>query len=355
MKNFCYLLFITITFNSCAKQGIEGKKSLIDMLMETPGSNCPNGGYKIMSGVDQDNNGTLESSEIHSTKFICNGNNSLSDLIIESAGANCPTGGYKINTGIDLNGNKVLEGTEILNSQYVCNGLTGANSLVGVVNEPAGTNCDNGGFKVNSGTDANGNGILEPIEIQNTSYVCNGVNGLNYLISVKVEPAGVNCPYGGYSFNTGIDVNKNGILSNDEVSKSTYMCDQSSIKEIRIPLDFSGGTSSFQGAKGLALINFNKANYVGLDSIVFVAKPYTAGEGNASIVTLINSTDNIVIAGSTLQSSRKYEETTIQYSPNLYNSLPDKPINIFLEVRSSQEGVYAYMAGHPFLILSVKK
>jgi len=56
-----------------------------------------------------------------------------------------------------------------------------------MVLEPAGANCPNGGYKVTTGTDINKNGVLDNTEIQATNYICNGNNGLNYLIAIKAD------------------------------------------------------------------------------------------------------------------------------------------------------------------------
>lgn len=191
--------------------GLAGSNSLVSVVTEPAGSNCPTGGYKMTSGTDLNKNAILDAAEITSSRYICNGlngSNSLVTLVTEPASINCPTGGYKLNTGIDLNKNNILDNTEITNSQYVCNGLTGSSSLVSVVAEPAGSNCATGGYKLNSGIDLNKNGVLESIEIKSSQYICNGANGLHYLIKVLVEPASSNCIYGGYRVSTGLDLNK---------------------------------------------------------------------------------------------------------------------------------------------------
>ena len=59
------------------------------------------------------------------------------------------------------------------------NGLNGQNALVKTTLEVAGANCINGGVKVESGLDANTNGILDPAEVNAllTTFVCNGSAG----------------------------------------------------------------------------------------------------------------------------------------------------------------------------------
>ena len=357
IKNlYLFLVVVVPILASCGKkQGPEGKKSLIDLISEAPGPNCATGGYKIVSGIDINNNNVLDASEIQVTKYICNGlngSNSLASLVAEPAGPNCPTGGYKINTGVDVNNNNVLDINEISNSQYLCNGIAGNNSLVSLATEPAGVNCPNGGYKVNTGVDVNHNDVLDNAEIKNVDYICNGINGLNYLIAVKAEPAGTNCTYGGYSFSTGIDVNKNGILDNSEITASQYICNNAPSTEIRIPLDYSANTTSTTPVYGLALANFNKANYAGLDSIVFAARPYSGDINSHAITDLIDMTNNVVLNGSSLSSNLPLNQVGVQTSPNLASVIPNGTINIGLRLRSEIQGSFAGVYGTSYLILN---
>ena len=57
-------------------------------------------------------------------------------------------------------------------------GSAGKNSLTRTVAVPAGTNCANGGIKIESGLDANSNGTLEDNEVAatQTKYVCNAAS-----------------------------------------------------------------------------------------------------------------------------------------------------------------------------------
>lgn len=49
-------------------------------------------------------------------------------------------------------------------------------SLLDLTTEPAGSNCEAGGLRAQAGRDRNGNGSLEPDEVETTSYVCNGAS-----------------------------------------------------------------------------------------------------------------------------------------------------------------------------------
>jgi hypothetical protein len=59
------------------------------------------------------------------------------------------------------------------------NGTNGLDALVKTTAEPAGANCVAGGTKVETGLDANNNGVLDLAEINaaQTTYVCNGAGG----------------------------------------------------------------------------------------------------------------------------------------------------------------------------------
>lgn len=57
-------------------------------------------------------------------------------------------------------------------------GENGNNSLIRTTIEPIGVNCLNGGFKIEAGSDANINELLDDDEVTATSFVCNGENGL---------------------------------------------------------------------------------------------------------------------------------------------------------------------------------
>lgn len=60
-------------------------------------------------------------------------------------------------------------------------GLSGFNTLINTTSELAGTNCSNGGVKVDVGIDINRNGVLEYNEVSSTKYICDGIvpNGTN--------------------------------------------------------------------------------------------------------------------------------------------------------------------------------
>jgi hypothetical protein len=102
----------------------------------------------------------------------CSGDDGASSLLrvdSEPAGANCPAGGTRIATGIDDNGDGELDDSEVSSEFYDCSA-----AATRVDEEEPGDNCVSGGFAIHTGTDADGDGALSDDEIEDTRYVCNG-------------------------------------------------------------------------------------------------------------------------------------------------------------------------------------
>ncbi len=90
-SKFYLLVIACLTIIGCAKDGVngldgrdgtnglngtngtDGHNSLITTLIEQPGVNCTNGGFKIEAGVDTNDNGQLEAGEVDTTEYLCNG------------------------------------------------------------------------------------------------------------------------------------------------------------------------------------------------------------------------------------------------------------------------------------------
>lgn len=102
---------------------------------------------------------------------------------IEGGATTCPDGGDLIQAGVDDNNNGTLDASEVDSSIEVCdgeagadgqNGVDGQNTLLKVTEEPPGTNCETGGQKIEVGLDQNSNGELDIAEIDpsQTAYLC---------------------------------------------------------------------------------------------------------------------------------------------------------------------------------------
>lgn len=142
----------------------------------------------------------------------------------EAPGPHCANGGIAIHTGTDSNEDGLLQESEVEETSYVCNGAPGGAAIVDVVAEPAGLNCANGGSAIRTGSDVNENRKLDEDEVQQTVYVCSGADGSSQLVTTRPEPSGIHCPLGGVAILVGTDTNDDGVLSSDEVSSTSYVC-----------------------------------------------------------------------------------------------------------------------------------
>jgi OmcA/MtrC family decaheme c-type cytochrome len=131
-------IFISVLLAACA--GDTGSTTLVSTTAEAPGAHCPNGGTKIQVGIDSNTNGALDPGEVNAaqTSYVCNGasSNELVRTTSEPAGTNCAYGGTRIESGVDDNGNGVLDSSEVdaARTTYACNGGVGpSQSSTGLV------------------------------------------------------------------------------------------------------------------------------------------------------------------------------------------------------------------------------
>jgi hypothetical protein len=340
--------------------GNNGLNSVTSVLEEKPGIFCNSGGYKINSGIDLNNNGLLDSIEVQNTEYVCNGDfgfNSLLSITQLEEGIICNEGGVKISSGIDLNNNNVLDSIEVQNIEYVCNGNPGFNSLYSITGLGAGSICNAGGLIINWGLDLNNNSILDSIEISKTENICNGNNGSNSLITTETEPSGANCSAGGYKISSGLDLNNNNILDTIEIQSIEYICHGVDGKlDRQIRFDFNtGGVSyyfenqSFMVIEYSKILNFDLNNYPDVDSISFCAYLHAEYSGPYSIVEMYNYTDGKSIQNSEIRSNSTVRQL-VSTNSNLINYIPAKPIILGLRGRTSVNGQAVFM-DNPLLIL----
>ena len=157
----------------------------------------------------------------------------LVDIGVEPPGANCAAGGTAVSIGFDRNGDGVLQPDEVESVNYVCDGSDGDNGmdgddgtqvLVETQPEPAGANCANGGVAILSGLDADEDGVLDPDEVQRTVYACTGDTGAATLVATRDEPIGTNCELGGTAILVGTDDDDDGVLDPEEVTSTSFVC-----------------------------------------------------------------------------------------------------------------------------------
>ncbi|MFD2725720.1 DUF7151 family protein [Hyunsoonleella rubra] len=329
---------ITATAYVC--NGIDGNDGLIKTTNEAVGTNCENGGIKIDSGIDTNGNGSLDVEEITATTYVCNGidgNNSLTKMTNEAAGTNCETGGVKIDSGIDTNGDGTLDESEITATAYVCNGIDGNDSLTKITNEAAGSNCENGGLKIDTGVDTDANGILDDTEIRATAYTCNGVDGNISLVNVTDELAGENCENGGVKIESGVDDNANGTLDEEEVSIERFICngvDGGFDLQVRLFLLSGSVARGTNGPPTLGgeFLDFDKRNYIGVDSIIFSPRLKADRANNAVTVELYDVTNDRVIDNTAL--STNSTDVIRMKSPDIFDDLPEEEIDLAVQMSS---------------------
>jgi len=154
------------------------------------------------------------------------------------------------------------------------NGTDGRNALLLLVPEPPGAHCAHGGMAVHAGPDLDGNGVLDPVaEVTSTAYLCNGAPGqpgndgdagsdgsdaLQALVELRREEPGANCSTGGTRVISGLDLNGNGQLDDDEVTQAQYVCNAPNHV---LALDFAG----------LEAVGLQRRTLVGLDARIFGA------------------------------------------------------------------------------------
>lgn len=269
------LMLLIVALWSCGEDGLEGINSLVSVTEEPAGSNCEIGGVKITSGLDTNRNNILDASEITDTQFVCNspqvtdGTSSLINVTPEPIGTNCENGGFKIENGLDTNKDGQLSTDEVTSAQFICNGIDGLtgpggsdgmNSLINILVEEAGANCVSGGLKIESGLDINDNDVLDSDEVTTTQYVCNGEGGFNSLIATSSEPIGDNCINGGLKITSGIDINRNDLLDEGEVADTQFICNPEEIFIVQNLINVNDEPAGENCSTGGSRIDFGADN-----------------------------------------------------------------------------------------------
>ncbi|WP_348679623.1 DUF7151 family protein [Alcanivorax profundi] len=212
--------------------GQDGQDGVTTRIVElAPGSVCASGGIEVGLGIDADADGTLSDAEVTETKVVCNGENGA-------------------------------DGVDGADGQDGVDGQDGISSLINVAIEPAGANCEAGGYRLDSGLDNGdggataGDGVLDAGEVDTTSYVCHGVDGFTVLTTLT---AGVSasCPNGGQRLDIGLDngdslgTPHDGTLQSGEIDSTGYICNGSDGADGEDGQDGSDGSDGTNGSDGV--------------------------------------------------------------------------------------------------------
>ncbi len=106
------------------------------------------------------------------------GLNSLTTLSVEPVGVICTHGGQRIDTGLDDDRDGVLDSTEIDNTSYVC-----STSITTVYStEYRGDLCLHGATLLKSGPDLDNDGVLDAGEVLSTATICQNNAGPSFWL-----------------------------------------------------------------------------------------------------------------------------------------------------------------------------
>ena len=196
-------------------------------------------------------------------------------------------------------------------------GMDGMSALAVTSTEPPGTNCADGGLKIEVGVDGNGNGALDSNEVSYTEYVCNGTDGQdgvdgangsaspNTMLTSVSTPTLQACSSGGRIIAQGLDNGdgggnaQNGVLEQGEVDYTTTYCSNFVVKRIAdIWIGSSGGEAyditvmgtrlyfeATDGSSGYELWAHETTN----DSTWQVADINSGGSGYANDITVMGT------------------------------------------------------------------
>jgi hypothetical protein len=111
-------------------------------------------------------------------------------------------------------------------------------------------------------------------------------------------------------------------------------------KQIRINFGGTWGTNStswqFSPYAAFDLIKFNKANYIGVDSIVFACCLVSGSSNDTCFAELYDITDSVSIQNTVLQTNSI--SWIYQYSGNIYSMLPSKEITLTIRLKNQTSG-----------------
>ena len=127
-------------------------------------------------------------------------------------------------------GDNGIDGTNGIDGDNGIDGADGLNTLITTISESPGLNCNNGGTKIVVGLDVDRDGFLSEAEIEQTEFICDGGSSASTLLTTySIPPSSLGCD-GGSVISHGLDNGDdggtiaNGQLESGEVDSSTTFC-----------------------------------------------------------------------------------------------------------------------------------
>ena len=207
------------------------------------------------------------------------------------------------------NGTDGQGGTDGADGQDGMNGVDGQNGLTSLIVssvEPNGANCPNGGTRVETGVDDDGNGLLSLDEVDDLLFVCNGENGTDgtdgvdgtdgadgadgtngssttttMVARLSIAPAYLGCNGTGQLLQQGLDdgsgggIPQNGVLESGEIMTSSLICTTFAVDQVE---DINPGA-----------FGSNPTNFCTLNSTLY----FTASNGTTNGIWSMDVNGNI--------------------------------------------------------------
>jgi hypothetical protein len=185
-----------------------------------------------------------------------------------------------------------------------------------------------------------------------------GEAGWNSVVKTSTELPGDNCSNGGIKIESGIDINGNGVLDLDEIDQTQYVCNGEEGEEDKLITLLVGGwisnNTDIPVVYSSSLPYFDIRNYSNIDSaFLYVSDIKTFDEYNNDIVgegtiELYDMTNNQVIENCSIISDDIPSGTYIR-SSNFIQSIPEAEIRLGTRITGGSD--YMVSCGNVFLIL----
>ncbi|MBZ4416058.1 hypothetical protein [Myxococcus sp. RHSTA-1-4] len=190
---------------------------------EPAGANCAHGGSAVLTGLDLDDDGVLDDTEVRSTAYSCA--SAMPGVLVLTRyvppGERCALGGHVSRAGLDVNGNGELEDGEVTREVYSCTEPEAVVTRMSALPSPPGP-CHLEGTLVEAGLDLDRNGALDDPERRAMAIVC--VAPALVRVRQVAEPASVTCPSGGIRVEAGADDDGDTEFEYAEVGATMAVC-----------------------------------------------------------------------------------------------------------------------------------